>query len=264
MNKWVFVAVGLASASCTLPSQAFDLTPEVMLNVDATAASDYRVGGFSLTQGNPALLTAATLVHKPSGLFAGVFTTNVDFGTATRREFDYYAGIARPLSQNTRFSLAYVAYDYPKDSWVNFNEWIGTFGVYGATLGFKYSSNLQNPPARQALAAQLAPYGVVIKPRDNDRFITWVEYNVPLPYQTLLNLRYGYTDTHDDQAYQAGDGSFRSTYRDWGVSLSKPFLGLLWKAAYIDTDLSRAECYSAFGSAGDCSATVVASVTKSF
>lgn len=264
MNKLVPLALGMVSIGLSAPGQAFDITPETMLSVDVIAASDYRVGGFSLTQGNPALMSAATLVHKPSGVFAGVFTSNVNFGTDTRREFDYYAGIARPLTEHTRFSLEYVAYDYPKDSWVNFNEWIGTVGYYGATLGVKYTNNLQNPPARAALAAELAPYGITIKPRDKERVVTWLEYTVPLPYQVLLNARYGYTETHDDLAYQSGNGSFRSTYRDWQVAISKPFLGFTWKAAYIDTDLSKAECYSAFGAAGDCSATVVASVIKSF
>lgn len=264
MNKWVPLAFGMASIGLSPCSHAFDITPETMLGIDVIAVSDYRVGGFSLTQGNPALMSAATLVHKPSGLFAGVFTSNVDFGTDTRREFDYYAGIARPLTEHTRFSLEYVAYDYPKDSWVNFNEWIGTFGFNGVTVGVKYTNNLQNPPARAALAAQLAPYGISIKPRDKERVVTWLEYTMPLPYQVLLNARYGYTETHDELAYQSGNGSFRSSYRDWQVSVSKPFLGLTWKAAYIDTDLSRTECYSAFGVAGDCSATVVASVIKSF
>lgn len=114
-----------------------------MLDLTVIAASDYRVGGFSLTQGDPVLQTVANLVHKPSGVFAGVFTSNVDFGTDTRREFDYFLGIARPLSENTRFSLAYVAYDYPKDSWVNFHEWVGTFSYKGATAGFKYTNDLQ-------------------------------------------------------------------------------------------------------------------------
>jgi uncharacterized protein (TIGR02001 family) len=259
--KW-----GLASAalSFSLNSHALDLTPEVMLNLTVIAASDYRVGGFSLTQGNPVLQTVGNLVHKPTGLFAGVFTSNVDFGTDTRREYDYFVGIARPLSENTRFSLAYVAYDYPKDSWVNFNEWVGTFSYKGATAGFKYTNNLQNPPALDALAEALAPLGIKVKDRDNDRIITWVEYTQPMPYQTLLNVRYGYSDTHDEMAYRSGSGDYRGTYYDWSVAVSKQLFGLDWKATYIDTDLSKAECMSAFGRAGDCSATVVASVSKSF
>lgn len=250
--------------SLSLTTYAVDLTPEVMLDVGLTLASDYRVGGFSLTQGNPSLQAAATLVHKPSGVFAGVFSTNVDFGTATRREYDYYAGVARALSEHTRFSLAYVKYDYPKDSWVNFSEWITTFSYYGATVGAKYADNLQNPPAREAQAAALAPFGIVVPPRDKKRLINWVEYTLPMPYETLLNVRYSYTDTHDEQAYRSASGQFRSTYRDWSVALSKKVFGLDWKAAYIDTDLSKAECMSAFGRAGDCSATVVTSVSKSF
>ncbi|MDH2434992.1 TorF family putative porin [Pokkaliibacter sp. MBI-7] len=123
MNK--IASWGLASSlfGLSLSAHAIDLTAETLLDINVGLSSDYRIGGFSLDQNNaPELLTSATLVHKPSGMFAGVFTANVEMGTDSNREWDYYVGIARPITENTRFSLSYVRYDYPGDSWINFGE----------------------------------------------------------------------------------------------------------------------------------------------
>lgn len=273
MNKiapWV-LASSLLGLSCA--AQAIDLTAETLLDINIGLSSDYRVGGFSLDQNeSPALLTSATLVHKISGLYAGVFTANVDMGTDSNREWDYYAGIARPITENTRFSLSYVRYEYPGDSWINFGEWVGTVGYRHATLGLKYSNSLQNPPARAAAAAQvdqligagILPASAAVTPRDKHRTIGWAEYDFYLPWQTKLNLRYGHTWTPDEQAWLSEDGSYRSGYSDWQIALSKRLYGLEWKAAYIDTDLSRAECTNNFGDGGNCHATVVFSASKHF
>lgn len=270
-----FARHGLASAllGLSVSAQALDLTPETLLDINVGLASDYRVGGFSLNQDDgPVLLGSATLVHKPSGLYAGVFTANVDMGTQSNREWDYYVGIARPITEHTRFSLSYVRYEYPGDSWINFGEFIGTLGYRHATVGFKYANDLRNPPARAAAAAQvdqLIGWGVLppdaaIEQRDSHRLISWVEYDFYLPWQTKLNVRYGHTSTPDDQAWLSASGHYRSDYNDWQVALSKRALGLEWKAAYIDTDLSEAECRNNFGKGGDCAATVVFSANRRF
>ncbi|MBD9505028.1 hypothetical protein IB256_29880 [Pseudomonas sp. PDM17] len=264
---------GIALLALALQAQAIDLTPETFLDVNVGLASDYRVGGLSLDQDEgPVLLTSVTLVHKISGLYAGVFTTNVEMGTQSNREWDYYVGIARPITENTRFSLTWVNYEYPGDSWINFSEWIGTLGYRNATIGIKYADDLQNPPARAAAAKQvdqLIDWGVLprtaaITTRPKERTIGWAEYDFYLPWQTKLNVRYGHTWTSDEQAWRSGSGDYRSGYSDWGVALIKRAYGLEWKAAYIDTDLSEAECKNNFGKGGDCQATVVFSASKRF
>ncbi|MCU1735032.1 MULTISPECIES: TorF family putative porin [unclassified Pseudomonas] len=273
MNKLTLGGLAGALLGLSLSAQAIDLTPETLLDINVGLASDYRVGGFSLNQDDgPVLLTSATLVHKISGLYAGVFTANVDMGTQSNREWDYYVGIARPITENTRFSLSYVRYEYPGDSWINFGEWIGTLGYRNATVGFKYANDLRNPPARAAAAAQVdqligwgvLPANAAITERDGHRLISWAEYDFYLPWQTKLNVRFGHTSTPDEQAWRSASGKYRSDYNDWQLAVSKRAYGLEWKAAYIDTDLSEAECTNNFGKGGDCSATVVFSASKRF
>lgn len=273
MNTLANWALASSLLGLSLSAQAIDLTPETLLDINVGLASDYRVGGFSLNQDDgPVLLTSATLVHKISGLYAGVFTANVDMGTASNREWDYYVGIARPITENTRFSLSYVRYEYPGDSWINFGEWIGTLGYRNATIGIKYANDLQNPPARAAASTQvdqligmgILPPDAAITTRPKERTVGWAEYDFYLPYQTKLNVRYGHTWTPDDQAWRSGSGDYRSGYSDWQVALVKRAFDLEWRAAYIDTDLSKAECTNNFGKGGNCSATVVFSASKRF
>ncbi|MEK1938944.1 MAG: TorF family putative porin [Pseudomonas sp.] len=226
----------------TFPAQAVELNEDFSLNLTLTALSDYRTGGISQTLGDPALWTDVSLVHS-SGLYAGVFTSNVDFGTDTRREYDYYVGIAHDFTDDINATLTYYAYDYPKDSEFNYGEWIGTLGAYGATLGVKYTNE--------------------VKPYDDDRSVVWLGYAFNLPYETTLDVRYGVNDAKDD-IWVSRDESARSRYYDWEVGVSKELFGFNWRVAYIDTDLSQAECASVNGYDDVCSATVIAQVAKTF
>ncbi len=225
-----------------LPAQAIELNEDFSLNLSLTALSDYRTGGISQTLGDPALWVDASIAHS-SGLFAGVFTSNVDFGSDTRREYDYYIGIAHDFSDDISANLTYFEYDYPKDSEFNYGEWIGTVTAYHATVGMKYTSQ--------------------VKPHNDDRSVVWLGYSLDLPYESSLDVRYGYNDAKDD-IWVAADESTRSHYYDWEVGLNKQLFGFDWRVAYIDTDLSQAECASVNGYDDLCSATVVASVAKSF
>jgi uncharacterized protein (TIGR02001 family) len=224
------------------PAQAIEFNEDFSLDLTLTALSDYRTGGISQTLGDPALWADISLAHS-SGLYAGVFTSNVDFGTDTNREYDYYVGYAHDFTDDINASLAYFEYDYPQDSEFNYGEWIGTVGAYGAVLGMKYTSQ--------------------VKPYDDDRAVYWLGYTFELPYETSLDVRYGFSDAKDD-IWVSADGSTRSSYYDWEVGVSKDLFGFNWRVAYIDTDLSQAECASVNGFDDVCSATVVAQVAKTF
>lgn len=231
------MALGLA-----VPVQAIELNDDFNLGVLVGAMSDYRTGGVSQTLNRPAVQLDLSLRHS-SGLLLGVFTSNVDFDSDTHREYDYYAGIEHSFTDDLSASLIYYEYDYPKESEFNYGEWIGTVTAWNATLGMKYTREVK-------------PYG-------DDRSVIWAGYSIELPWDTSLDLRYGYSDAHDP-VYVSHDGSTRETYRDWEVGLSKTFLDIDWRLAYVDTDLSRAECESTQGVDDICSATVMLAASKLF
>lgn len=196
-----------------------------------------------MTNNNSALWLDTALVHNESGAYAGIFTSNIDFGTVANREIAYSLGIARPLSENIFGSFSRIEYEYPREGLFNFGEWIGTLSAYGVTLGVKYSDD--------------------IKPFNDKRTITWTEYEHSIPHDIMLNIRYGLTDA-SREIYVDNNGSRRSTYYDWEIGIGKRQWGLDWRLSYIDSDLSEAECASAFGIDDICSSTLVGSISKRF
>ncbi|WP_175652778.1 TorF family putative porin [Pseudomonas sp. Marseille-P9899] len=241
--KAITVRLGAAVLlSQAISAQAVELNPDFTLDVLVAAISDYRTGGISQTLNKPALQFDVSL-HHSSGLLAGIFTSNVDFDSDARREYDYYVGIEHAFNDTLSASLIYYEYDYPRESAFNYGEWIGTLSAWNATLGVKYTRDVK-------------PYG-------DDRGVIWAGYTLDLPWESTLDLRLGYSDAKDP-VYVSHDGNTRSGYRDWEVGLSKELLGVAWRLAYVDTDLSKAECESTQGIDDICSATLMVSASKRF
>ena len=71
------------------------------LIVTPAVFSDYRSSGISQTLGDPAAQLNVMLSHA-SGLYAGVWTSNVDFGhdDEARQELEYYAGYYWQINDN--------------------------------------------------------------------------------------------------------------------------------------------------------------------
>ncbi|MFJ4453515.1 TorF family putative porin [Pseudomonas sp. NPDC089392] len=237
-------------------SHAVPLTEDMNLQVKLSALSEYRSRGISQTLGDPAAQLEIILIHN-NGLYAGVWTSNVDFGSAvdaqgqqqrldTRQELDYYAGYYWQISDAISLDMGYMKYSYPKNSEFNMSEAYAIFGAYGAQLGVNYSSDVENY------------FG-----KHQDTLYTYLGYKTLLPAEVGLDMRYGRNDMKDP-AFFAGDGNTRDGYREWQVRLSREFVGLTWELSYIDTDLSQSECALWYGYTDSCSATVVVGVSKAF
>ncbi|QXI30907.1 TorF family putative porin [Pseudomonas vanderleydeniana] len=223
-------------------AQAIELGNGFGLDVTVTALSDYRDTGISQTKGDPALQAEVVLQHQ-SGLYVGVFSSNVDAGTKARREDMYYVGATIPFTEEISLDTYVGRYEYPKEANSDFNEFSAVLSGYGFQLGYTYDFDL-----RSRLPNNL----------------NWsLGYNFELPYESNLLVRYGYSDLKYD-AFWSKSEEPRSTYHDWEVKLSKNLFGVNFFASYIDTDLSKTECYSASGYEDVCSATVVFGVSKTF
>lgn len=248
------ILTGLVLASQA--AQAIPLSEDLNLQVKVTALSEYRSRGISQTLGDPAAQLEMTLIHN-SGLYAGVWTSNVDFGSAidaegnkhrlnTRQELDFYAGYYWQISDPVSLDVGYMKYSYPKNSEFNMSEVYAVLGAYGAQLGVNYSNDVENF------------FG-----KDQDTLYTYLGYKTLLPADVGMEMRYGRNDMKDP-AFFAHDGQSRDSYHEWQLRLSHDFLALTWELSYIDTDLSKSECATWYGYDDLCSATVVASVSKAF
>lgn len=230
-----------------LTSQALTLSDDFSLDVELTAASDYRSRGISQTLGDPALQAGATLIHS-SGLYLGAWTSNVDFGFdfKTRQELEYYAGWYWQASDAISLDLGYIKYAYPKEGQFNLSEVYAILDLYGVKLGAYYSDDTPN-----------------VFGEDQDTLYTYLGYTLALPGEVGLALRAGRNDVKDP-AFWSASGDDRETYYEWEAKLTREFIGVTWGLSYIDTDLSKSECVSWYGYDDLCTATVVVSASKTF
>lgn len=223
--------------------QAVELNDDFSLALEASALSEYRSRGLSQTLGDPALQGSATLMHS-SGLYAGVWTSNVDFGLGsdTRQELDYYAGYYWQISDDIALDVSYIDYTYPRQSGLNYGEYFAELSAWGVRLGGFYSDDLGG---------------------DQSMLYAYLGYGLTLPGDVALDLRYGRAD-YKDPLWISASGGDRDYYDEWEVKLSKELFSLNWSLSYVDTDLSKAECANYWGYDDLCSAALVAGVSKSF
>ena len=237
-----------ALALAPLYSQAFELNDEFSFDVTPAIVSDYRASGLSQTQNDPAAQLNLLLSHA-SGLYAGIWTSTVDFGLGidTRQEIDYYAGYYWQINDNISLDTWTTRYEYPKTSAYNMNDVQTVLDVYGVLLSGKYSDNMHD--------AEL---------NEEEDFSSWfVGYQTTLPLDIGLRATYETVDYKDDVFWSA-NGNSRADYNDWEIKLSKQLWHLDWSLSYIDTDLSDSECESFMGYRDVCSSTVVAGVSTTF
>ena len=246
--KYKALVLGAALACAPFASShALELTEDFSVQLEATLASDYRTRGISQTQNDPAIQAAATLQHS-SGLYLGVWSSNVDFGYGlkTRQELDYYAGWYWQATDAVSLDLGYIQYRYPKEGQFNQSEVYAILNAYGFELASYYSKDITTYVGK-----------------DQSQLYSYVGYGFELPAGFQAKLRYGRNDAKDP-LYLAGDGGTRSTYHEWEARLDREFAGIDWSLSYIDTDLSQSECFNWQGFKDICTATVVARATKRF
>ncbi len=246
MNR--FALLCLAGLALTpLCSQALTLNDDFSLQIDLNLASDYRTRGISQTQGDPTAQAGATLLHS-SGLYAGAWTSNVDFGFGlkTRQELDLYAGYYWQATDKVSLDLGYTKYSYPKSSQFNQSEYYAILDAYGVQLGAYYSDDQTN-----------------LFGKDQDTLYSYLGYKTVLPAEVGLELRYGRMDFMDPM-FWTSSGHSSESYNEWETKLSRDLFGVTWGLSYVDTTLSDNQCASFYGFSDVCSATVVASASKTF
>jgi uncharacterized protein (TIGR02001 family) len=225
------------NANAVSLGQGFDL------DIELAAVSDYRYMGISQSQGNPALQAGLTLA-SPIGLYVGIWSSTVDYGRAvnTRREQDYFLGWYIPITDDLSVDVGLLKYEYPQSSELNQTNTYAVIKYKGLELTYQYTAD-----------------------RDGDQSSSYatVGYTYTVNDSTRLKARYGVIDAKDEVFYSAS-GEARSRYHEWEAGAEKDLWGVTWKASYVDTDLSKTECYNYQGYDNLCSGNVVVSAIKHF
>ncbi len=247
MNRPQWLIGALLACAPLTSALAIELNQDFALQIDAALVSDYRTRGISQTQNDPAAQLGLTLQHA-SGAYLGAWTSNVDYGYdyKTRQEMDYYAGWYWQANEAIALDLGYIKYSYPKESQFNQSDVYAILHAYGFEVAAYYGDD----------------YPTYFGEKQSNLY-TYLAYNAELPAEFKLRVRYGRNDAKDP-LYLSGSGDTRDTYHEWEAKLSHELLGLDWAVSYLDTDLSQNECRTQFGFGDVCTATVVASVSRSF
>ncbi len=229
-------------------AHAIELSEQFSLAITPQVLSDYRNSGISQTLGDPALQLDVLLAHA-SGLYAGVWTSTVEFGYdwergddyGTRQEVDYYAGYYWQISDDISLDAYYNRYSYPGESQFNGADVYLTLEAYGFFIGGKHSDDTDESSAS-----------------------LYAGYRTLLPLDIGLELKFENVDYKDKVFFNKDWTRGEEEYNNWSVGLQRDMLGVTWGLSYIDTDLSDAECMSFSGYDDLCSSTLVVSASKTF
>jgi len=110
---------------------------EMSANIGVT--SNYVWRGATQTDDSAAVSGGVDFSHD-SGIYAGTWASNVDFGSGGEVEWDLYAGFAGEAG-SIGYDLGVVHYAYPDSDDADFTEFAASASVSMFTVGFAYTFN---------------------------------------------------------------------------------------------------------------------------
>jgi uncharacterized protein (TIGR02001 family) len=194
---------GLAALGLTLAA----VTAQAEITGTVTATTDYDFRGITQSAQDPALQGSIDYSHE-SGLYAGIWASNVDFGDDAEVEVDYYAGFAG--GENVTYDVGVVYYSYPgSDDFQNYD-----FAEFYGELGWKW------------LTGKLW-YSPSFSSTGDSAFYYEANGSFELPANFGLEAHVGYSDGDYWDATENNGG-----YMDWAVGVTYTLghfdLGLKW------------------------------------
>lgn len=188
--------ITLAAAAATIALSGAAMAQELKLSYNVGVASDYVFRGVSQTQEDPQIFGGIDATY---GLgYAGVWASNVDFGTDDPSvEVDFYVGV-KPTVGDTALDFAVVYYGYMDDK--------------GATPG-QYSYVELKAAASRAIGPVTAGLAVYYSPEFpfETGKSTYYEANAALPLMDKLTL---------SGAYGHQEIEFAGDYSTWNLGLA--------------------------------------------
>ncbi len=131
----VLIVIG-ATVGVTVPAQA-------ELTANFGVVSNYFYRGLSETDGDAAVQGGLDF-EADSGIYAGTWVSNVDFGDGTSYELDVYLGFANELDSGLGYDFGYIYYAYPDaPGSADFGEVYGelSFGLFSGGLAYTLHDN---------------------------------------------------------------------------------------------------------------------------
>ncbi len=210
------------------------------VSANIALTTDYYFRGISQTGNDGAIQGGFDWAHD-SGLYAGVWASNVDFGE-THLEVDTYIGFANTLdSIGVDYKVEFLRYNY-NDANYETNE-------VSVGLRYRYFSGSYSYSDDWYDSDESANY-----------FKLGFNYELPLNHTFSLSVGKSFGDAYDKNKVGA-DRDF--DYVDYKIGVSKDFLGVNWDLSYVANDLSSKECDAYVAGNSVCDDRIILTVSKS-
>ncbi len=212
MNKKLAMAMGLVLAGTSAMVSAEENSMGLEFSANVALTSDYLWRGTSLSDNGPALQGGFDVAHT-SGIYAGVWGSNVDAVNDENMELDTYLGWSGDVGP-VGLDIGWLRYIYPGEAdpqVLDTDEYhigvSGSVGEVGLGVTYYYSSDY---------------FGA----DDND---IW-DFSAEMPIgQFTVAAQY---------ATQDGDSTLGTDYDWWSIGASTEFGGFGFGLTYMDSDLS--------------------------
>ena len=170
-NIFKFCAIVLFSTTTALQSAEFESTVAI--------ANDYVWRGMTQSAEEPAISGGFDIAGE-SGLYFGTWASNVEFGDGAALELDWYAGYANELDNGLSYDIGYLAFTYPGEDSLDFEEIY--FGLGYSYFGLTYSSGQDSAPDNTEFSVALGETGLGITYGDYDEYgeYTIISYDLPI------------------------------------------------------------------------------------
>jgi uncharacterized protein (TIGR02001 family) len=178
----------------------------------AAITSDYMFRGYSQTGEDPAFQAGLTASHE-SGFFAGVWGSNVDFGTDADVELDLFAGYTNTVD-NLTYTVTALYYTYPgADSDLEYDYFEAGLDLAYAIDKLTLTGKIYYSPEFFGSAGGHAWY---LSPGFSFAVNDMISVNSAIGFNELEN---------------------GSDYKDWSAGIALKFEPFTVDLKYIDTDV---------------------------
>ena len=173
MNKFIksfLVLVGLTSA-LAVHSAEFESNVAI--------SNDYVWRGMSQTGEEPAISGGFDIAGE-NGMYFGTWASNVEFGDGAALELDWYAGYAGETEGGISYDIGYLAYTYPGEDSLDFEEIYLDLGY--SYFGVTFSSGQDDAPDNTEFSVALGESGFGLTYGDYDEYgeYTLISYDLPM------------------------------------------------------------------------------------
>jgi len=173
-----------------------------------------------------------------SGVYFGQYAPSMGISPGKNLEIDSYVGFKQPFDQVLGYEVGMIHYSYPRVDTLDSQELFGGLTLLGSRFGIA----LSNDPDKQ----------------NNTLF---ADLTGNQPFGIGVSMKY---TTHQLNTPAAVDGGYISSFTDWSVKLSRPFMGVDLDLIYSDSSLSGIDCSAYSGHNSECDGLVTLKAVRTF